>query len=82
MWFLCIVGVNPLSSGKGLVCFVRFDLVLNAAYFRIVFFRLKYVLIDFKLYSWNLLTKRKLRVKLNYNEVVADCGERSNEKDI
>ena len=49
MWFLCMVGVNPLSSGEGLVCFVRFDLVLNAAYVRIVSFRLKCALIDFKL---------------------------------
>lgn len=48
-WFLCMVGVNPLSSGAGLVCFVRFDLVLNAAYIGIVLFRLQYVLIDFKL---------------------------------
>jgi hypothetical protein len=40
---------NPLSSGEGLVCFVTFDLVLNAAYVRIVLFRLKCSLIDFKL---------------------------------
>jgi len=44
-----MVGVNPLSSGEGSVCFVRFDLVLNAAYVRIGLFRLKFAFVDFNL---------------------------------
>jgi hypothetical protein len=63
MWFLCMVGVNTLSSGEDLVYFVTFDLVLNAAYIRIVFFRLRHVLKDSKWQRWNFLCRHKDEVE-------------------
>lgn len=72
MWFLCTVGVNPVSSGEGLVCFVMFDLVLNAAYVRIVYLDWS-LLLSILISKAGIFVVGKVQGKIEFKKIQVYC---------